>query len=60
MSSVELRKSKLRNLLEEEEERDINIMPKLRYTGRKRGYELAINSPSEVYMCKITSVAYQN
>ena len=35
------------------------IISKLRSTARKRGYELAINSPSDVYMCQTSFVAYE-
>ena len=35
------------------------IITKLRSTARKRGYELAINSPSDVYMCQTSFVAYE-
>ena len=35
------------------------IISKLRSTARKRGYELGINSPSDVYMCQTSFVAYE-
>ena len=36
------------------------ITSKLRSTARKRGYELGINFPSDVYMCQTSFVAYEN
>ena len=36
-----------------------SITSKLRSTARKRGYELSISSPSDVYMCQTSFVAYQ-
>ena len=35
------------------------ITSKLRSTARKRGYELSITSPSDVYMCQTSFVAYE-
>ena len=35
------------------------IIAKLRSTARKRGYELAINSQSDAYMCLTSFVAYE-
>ena len=35
------------------------IITKLRSSARKRGYELSINSPSDVYMCQTSFVAYE-
>ena len=35
------------------------ILSKLRSTARKRGYELGINSPSDVYMCQTSFAAYE-
>ena len=35
------------------------ITSKLRSTARKRGYELSINSASDVYMCQTSFVAYE-
>ena len=35
------------------------IISKLRSTARKRGYELSINSASDVYMCQTSFVAYE-
>ena len=34
------------------------VISRLRTTARKRGYELSINSPSDVYMCQTSFVAY--
>ena len=35
------------------------VISELTSTVRKRGYELAINSPSDVYMCQTSFVAYE-
>ena len=35
------------------------ITSKLRSSARKRGYELAINSPSDIYMCQTSFLAYE-
>ena len=35
------------------------IISKFRSTARKRGYELGINSPSDVFMCQTSFVAYE-
>ena len=35
------------------------VIAELTSTVRKRGYELAINYPSDVYMCQISFVAYE-
>ena len=36
------------------------ITSKLRSSARKRGYELAINSPSDIYMWQTSFLAYEN
>ena len=36
------------------------LIGKLQDITRKRGYNLAINSPSEIYMCQTSFVAYEN
>ena len=35
------------------------ITSKLRSSAGKRGYELAINSPSDIYMCQTSFLAYE-